>query len=404
MILPNPISYQYYYRYLSFICQSKKHLIRLNDFEFLSNIFSELFRIYRRDKILCQELIKNLELFLEIYSNNDLFLNNQNWIHLKKLIDAFWQMTINKNNSLNNSIRKYIIQIKNIFIQNEDILYDDIEKLFHDSSYFIRLETYKYSLNLFYHQNSLLKSSKDQKEILNYFQRKKFLNILFLSYLLNISEYLTYEISFYFIQMNLDKKQISNNLIPNKSIELIIQYYQQRLTNHIKDFPWKLFHFIQTKDVYNSFIFSTYFLSTTSHRQQLNAIFPDMKSSLVEYFPQLQAFILPILANKLNNYKQMEENRQLIEKMLTKNEYNRLIKQNLTMIIYHILLTFSNNQQNEYYDQWAPDSIQPTFHWDIIINTFDLIRLSTNGKSFIDVLIKLTVSITIYLELYIKDI
>jgi len=326
-------------------------------------------------------------------------------------------MTINKNNLLNQSIRKLIIQIKQILINDEEILLDEIEKIFNDSSYFVRLEGYKLSLNLFYENNQInfdgllnenerlpfenlsnqvrLKSSEEQKKIFEFFIKKNSLSSFFLYYLSNLSEYLSYQTTFYLIKFGLEKK-LSKNLIqhillPNVSIELIIQYYHQQLSYQIKDFPWQFFKNINSIEQYNSFIFSTYFLSSTSDRQQLYSIFSDIKTSIIEYFPQLQAYLLSLLANKLNDYKQTEENRQLIEKMITKNEYNRLIKQNLTMIIFHILLTYSNDQQNQFYDQWMPEPILPAYNWTIIRNTFDYIKQILNGKTFVDILMKLTV-------------
>ncbi len=69
------------------------------------------------------------------------------------------------------------------------------------------------------------------------------------------------------------------------------------------------------------------------------------------------------------------------------------MKQNLTMIILHILLTYSNDQQNEFYDQWLPEPILPANNWTIIRHTFEYIKQIMNGKTFIEILIKLTVSI-----------
>jgi len=394
LLLPNPISYQYINKYLTFICLNNNNLIiRENDFEFISNIFSQLFRIYRRDIKIFQQFIYLFYLFLKKFYQiiKIKFIKNDNWIHLKKLIDAFWQMTINKNNLLNNQIRKSIIQIKQILINNEEILIEDVEKILNDSSYFVKLEGYKLCLNLFYQNQFHLKSSEEQKKIFQYFLSKNSLTILFVYYLSNISEYLSYETTFYLIKLGLENKiskNILQHILPNISIQLIIQYYHQQLSYQIKDFPWTFFNHINSIDMYNSFIFSTYFLSSKSDRQQLNSIFPDIKSSIIEYFPQLQANILPLLANK---NKQAEENRQLMEKLITKNEYNRLIKQNLTMIIYHILLTYSNDQQNQFYDKWAPEPILPAYNWEIIKNTFDYLKQIINGKTFIDILIKLTV-------------
>jgi hypothetical protein len=223
---------------------------------------------------------------------------------------------------------------------------------------------------------------------LEYFISKKSLSILFLNYLSTISEYLSCQISFYLIKLGLEKKFSPN--LPNVDIPLMIQYYHQQLSDPIKDFPWEFFP-NNSIEKYHGFIFSTYFLSSIADRQELYAIFSDMKSAVMEYFPQLQAFLLPILANKLEHYKQAEENRQLIEKMITKTEYNRLMKQNLTMIILHILLTYSNDQQNEFYDQWLPEPILPVYNWVMIRNTFDYVKQIMNGKIFVEILIKLTV-------------
>jgi hypothetical protein len=382
--LPDEISYEYLNKYLN-----HHQIIRQNDFEFLLNIFSQLFRIYRRDIIYCEKILSLFKFFLQnsysIISKK--FFLNQNWIHFKKLLDAFWQMTINKNILLNSQIRKLIIEIKQILLNDEEIFLDDIEKILNDSFYLVKIQGYKLCLNLFYEKNFCLKSSNEQKKILDYFLTKKnSLSILFLSYLLNISEFISYEIIFYLIKISLENKLLRNlikYIIPkDRSIYLILQYYHQRLSSYeIKDFPWEFFNSIE---LYNSFIFSTYFISD---RQQLYSIFSDIKSSIIEYFPQLQAYILLLL---VKNYKQGEEILQVLEKMITKNEYNRLIKQNLTMIIFHILLTYLNDQENEFYDKWSPEPILPAYNWQIIQNTFDYIKQLVHGKTFGDILIKLT--------------
>jgi len=421
--LPDPISYQYINKYLCHICLNSDQYdlnFRLNDFEFLCNIFAQTFRAYRRDLLLCQRFLYFFEYFHRIFYEiiREKFSSHQNWIHLKKLFDAFWQMTMNRNSLLNQHSRKSIIQMKQILIQDEEIQFNDCENLCHDSSYFVRLEVYKLCLNLFYENSPMnfnesfnedekfsliiqnfstkkfrLKSSNEQKKILEYFLEKNSSDILLLYYLSNISEYLSCQINFHFIKLGLDKKLSENllrHILPNNiSIQSILQSYHQQSSNQTKDFPWQFFN-INSREKYHSFIFSTYFLSSISDRQQLYAVFPDMKSSVMEYFPQLQAILLPILAKKL---KQAEENRQFIEKIITKTEYNRLMKQNLTMIILHILLTYSNDQQNEFYDQWLPEPILPANNWTIIRHTFEYIKQIMNGKTFIEILIKLTVSI-----------
>ncbi|CAF4008382.1 unnamed protein product, partial [Rotaria sp. Silwood1] len=99
-------------------------------------------------------------------------------------------------------------------------------------------------------------------------------------------------------------------------------------------------------------------------------------------------YILPLLANKIDDYKQAEEHLQLIEKIITKNEYNRLMKQKLTMIILHLLLTYLNNEENEFYDKWLPEPILPAYTWSILRNTFDYIKQIMNTKTFSELLIK----------------
>ena len=120
----------------------------------------------------------------------------------------------------------------------------------------------------------------------------------------------------------------------------------------------------------------------------MNSIFRDIKSALIEYFPEVQAFVLPLLANQ-----QAEDQQQLIEKFLPKTEYNRLMKQKLTKIILQLLLTYSNkNQLNEFYDQWAPQPILPIYDWITLKNTFDYIKQIMNAKNFVELLIKSAVS------------
>ncbi|CAF1289857.1 unnamed protein product [Rotaria sordida] len=434
--LPDPISYQYINKFLSHICLNKFQYylnIRQNDFDYLTNLFSQSFRIYRRDILLCQRFIYLFYLFIKIFYKKiqEKLFSNENWLHLKKILDVFWQMTINKNNLLNNHIRKLIIKIKQILINDEQITFDDIQIILNDSSYFIRLEANKLCLNLFYENNSnqlininsqnqyenindqsslgiyfgyieiskdfllnnqyRLKSSDEQKKIYQYLIEKNSSSILLFYYLSNISEYLLRQISFHLIEFGLKNKiskHIIKHILQNIPIESIIQYWHKQSLYKIKDFPWEFFN-INSIEQYNSYLFSIYFLSSLTDRQQLDSIFHDIKSSLIDYFPQLQAYLLPLLANKINDYKQAEENRQLIEKIITKNEYNRLMKQKLTIIILHLLLTYWNNEENEFYDQWLPEPILPAYTWSILKKTFDYIKQIMNGKTFSELLIKL---------------
>jgi hypothetical protein len=64
------------------------------------------------------------------------------------------------------------------------------------------------------------------------------------------------------------------------------------------------------------------------------------------------------------------------------------MKQKLTMIILRLLLTYSNNKENEFYDQWAPQPIIPAYTWAILRNTFEYIKQIMNAKIFIELLIK----------------
>ncbi|CAF0715627.1 unnamed protein product [Adineta steineri] len=392
--LPDPISYEYIKTIFSYICLNTYQYdinLRENDLENLLNLFTESFRIYRRDVRLCQQLFDFLKLFLRKFYEKNIqkkFFLNENWLHLKKILDAFWQMTINKNILLNNHIRKSILEIKQILIQDDTISFDDIQNLLNDSSYFVRLETNKLCLNLFY-ENNRLKSSNEQEKIYQNLIEK---NSIMFSYFTTISEYLSCQIAFYLIKFGMNK-QLSKNLIKhilpkNVSIQAIIQYYHQHLPYEIKDFPWDFLNINSSKEEFYSFIFSTYFLSTPSDRQELKGIFSDIKSSLIEYFPQVQAYLLPLLTKKTKENNHAEEYRQLIEKILTKTEYNRLMKQKLTMIIFKLLLTYWNNQENEFYDPWSPQLILPAYPWSILRNTFDYIKQIMNAKTFVELLIK----------------
>ncbi|CAF1500441.1 unnamed protein product, partial [Rotaria magnacalcarata] len=435
--LPDPISYQYLNRFFSHICLNKSQYylnIRLSDFEYLTNLFSQTFRIYRRDILLCQRFIYLFHLFIKIVYRKvrEKLFSNENWLHLKKIIDAFWQMTINKNTLLNNNTRKLMIQMKQILIHDELITFDDIQIILNDSSYFIRLEANKLCLNLFYESNSInsqnqcehmdddddddrsslgiflgykeisnefvfnnqycLKSSHEQTKIYQCLIEKNCSSILFFYYLSNISEHLSHQIAFHIIEIGLKNsisKTIVKYLLRNVPIESIIQYWRQQTSYKIKDFPWDV---LNTNSIaqYHSFLFSTYFLSSASDRQQLDSLFHDMKSSLIDYFPQLQAYLLPSLVNKMKDNRQAEYNRQLIEKIITKTEYNRLMKQKLTMIIVNLLLTYSNNEENEFYDKWLPEPILPVSNWSTLKDTFDYIKQVVNAKTFSELLIKLT--------------
>lgn len=436
--LPDPISYQYLNNFFSHICLNKSQYylnIRLHDFENITNLLSQSFRVYRRDILLCQRFIYLLLLFMKMFYQtiHEKLCSNENWLHIKKIIDAFWQMTINKNNLLNSYMRKLIIEIKELLIINgEQLSFDEIQLILNDSSYSVRLQANKICLNLFFENNSIdsqnqyettdehddrfslgiflgykkispsfkisnqtyLKSSEQQNKIYKTLIEKNTLSILMLYHLSNTSECLSRQVAFYLIEFgkkNTISKNIIKYLLRNVPIESIIQYWHQQTSYKIKDFPWNFLN-INSIEEYNSFLFSIYFLSTTNNRQQLNSLFPDIKSSVIEYFPQIQTNILPLLANKMKDYKQAEDNRQLVEKIISKTEYNRLMKQKLTMIILHLLLTYSNDQENEYYDKWLPEPILPAYNWSSIKITFDYIKQIMNVKSFSELLIKSTVS------------
>ena len=131
--LPNPQSYHYIIKFLSHIClnQFQYYLnIRYLDFEYILNFFSQTFRIYRRDIRLCEKFIYLFYLFMKIFYKiiEEKLFKNENWLHMKKILDAFWQMTMNnKHILLNNQIKKSIIQIKQILINYEDIQMNDIQ-------------------------------------------------------------------------------------------------------------------------------------------------------------------------------------------------------------------------------------------------------------------------------------
>jgi hypothetical protein len=390
--LPDPISYEYLNKFFSHLCSQSDFNIRQNDFELVTHLFSESFRIYRRDIRLCQQLFIFFRLFIKNFYKKirDQFFSNDNWLHIKKILDAFWQMTIHKNILLNNSTRKLIIEIKRILNQDEEINLDDIQLILNDSSYFVRLEAIQLCLNLFY-ENKNLKSSDEQNKICQNLIENNSLSILLFCYLANTSEYISRQIAFHLIQLGIEKK-LSGNIIKhilpkNVPIQAIIQYYHQQLSYEIKDFPWEFFN-MNSMEQYNSFIFSTYFLSMGKDRQQVNAMFSDIKSSLIEYFPEIQAYLLPLLANRTKENIRAEEHRQMIEKLITKTEYNRLMKQKLTMIILRLLLTYWNNKENQFYDQWAPQPIIPAYTWSILKNTFEYIKQIMNAKIFIELLIK----------------
>jgi len=76
-------------------------------------------------------------------------------------------------------------------------------------------------------------------------------------------------------------KNIIKRIILHTQIESIIQYWYNKSSYKIKDFPGESFN-INSIDEYNSFLFSTYFISSFSNQQQLYWIFNDIKFALVE--------------------------------------------------------------------------------------------------------------------------
>ena len=389
--LPNPISYQYLNIYLSYITSHHSLAYRLVDLEFVTNIFAEIFRYYRRDLLLCQRFLSLFECFLRTFDGilREKFHTNDHWIHLRKLIDAFWQMTSNKNSLLNQYSRKSIVHIKQILINDQPMDIDECHSIFNDSSYIVRLAGYQLAGNLFY-EHVRLKSSNEQKEILDYFLEKTPSALIFFHSLLSISEYLRYSITCYFLRLALDNHlslALVQHLLPRKiSLGPILQFYHRQTSYAIKDFPWHFFDTVDSKEKSQALILTNYLLSSMSDRQELHAIFPEMKSTVIEYFPQLQANLFVILAKK-----QGENYRDLLEKILTKNEYNRLIKSNLTKILFQIFLTYSNdNQTNPFFDPWAPQPILPANNWTTIKHTLEYIRQILTGKTFVEILLKLT--------------
>ncbi|CAF0938650.1 unnamed protein product [Adineta ricciae] len=393
--LPDPVSLKYLQRFFSFISRNTSQyslILRHDDFENISNLFTEAFRVYRRDIRVCQRLFHYFRLFIKkFYSQiRREFFTDKNWLHMKKIIDAFWQMTMNRSQLLNSQLRRSIIEIKQILAQDENVLLNEMQIILNDSSYFVRVEANKLCRHLFYEEDQpkRLKSSKEQEKV---YHELIGINSSLFFYLINQNEYLSCQISFHLIRLGIEKKLAKNliqHILPKTiSIQRILQYYHRELPYEIKDFPWECLDVDPSNEEYRSFIFSTYFISTVKNRRELNAIFPDMKSSLIEYFPHLQGCLLPLLATKKAN---AEENRQLIEKFLTKNEYNRLLKQKMTMIIFQLLLTYENDEQSEFYDPWAPQPILPVYTWPVLKTTFNYVKQLMNMKTFVELLLKFT--------------
>ena len=288
----------------------------------------------------------------------------------------------------------------------------------------VRLEAIKLCCHLFYEQNSKqlmnienenideqtslgifldtirfndqyrLKTSNEQEKIYQYLIEQNSSSILFLCYLSTISEYLSRKVTFHLIEFGLKNRlseyTIKHILPTNVPIQSIIQYWHRQSSYKLKDFPWNYFH-IDSIEQYYSFLFSTYFLASFNDRQQLDSMFHDMKSSLIEYFPSIQAHLLPLLANRNKSNSYIEEIQSLIEKIITKIEYNRLMKHKLTTIIFNLLLTYWNNEENEYYDSWLPEPILPAYNWSILRNTFNYIKQIMNAKTLTELFIKSTV-------------
>lgn len=394
--LPHPNSYHYLNIFLSYITRHSSLNYRLIDLEFFTNIFVEVFRHYRRDLLLCQRFLHLFELFLRNFDQilREKFHSHDHWIHLRKLIDAFWQMTMNNNPLLNQHSRKSLVQIREILMKYQPMELNECQSIFTDRSYNVRLAGFNLARHFFYEQSldHRLKCSYEQKQILEYFLEKTLSAMIYFHSLSSISEYLSYSITFYFLR--LEKKlsiDLLQHILPKISLERILQFYHREKAGRIKDFPWQFFP-NDSKEKYHALIFTDYFLSSTADRQELHSIYPDMKSTVIEYFPRLQANLLTLLANK-----QGENYRDLIEKILTKTEYNRLMKLNLTEIISKILVTYVNeNSKNQFFDPWAPQPILPANNWSMIQQTFEYIRQTFNGKSFIEILLKFLVSLFEY--------
>ena len=436
--LPDPISYGYLDRFFSFVLSNQYQYyvnIRQNDFEFLSNLFSQLFRTYRRDIRLCERLVFFLERFVDLLYGTirEQLLSNSYWIHLKKIIDAFWQMTITRNSSVNAQIRRSMTRIKRLMMQEESLAIDDIQPLLDDPSYCVRSETNLLCRHVFYEYASIessrmddsssknddneeesraslgiylgrreiskasslinerrLKSSNEQETIYRHLMEKNSTSVLFLCSLSDVSEYVSCQVAFRLVELGMEGKvsaTVIQNILPKVRMESILQSWHQHSSYSMAQFPWEYFPRI-SRESFDAYVFSTYAFSSPSDRQQLERLFPDLKASLVDYFPQVQAYLLPLTATKTKKSRPDDDNYPWMEKILGKAEYNRLMKAKLTMITLHLLLTYWNNEKNEFHDPWKPEPIQPAYSWSVLLNTFDYMKQLHNTKTFADLLIK----------------
>ena len=436
--LPDPISYGYLDRFFSYVLSNRFQYyfnIRQNDFEFLSNLFSQSFRTYRRDIRLCERSIFFLERFIELLYGTirEQLLSNTHWIHLKKIIDAFWQMTVTRNSSVNAQIRRSMLRIKQLMMQEETITIDDMQPLLDDPSYWVRSEAHLLCRHVFYEHASTessrmddsssknddndeesraslgiylgrreiskaspsnherrLKSSNEQEKIYRQLMEKNSTSILFLRCLADVSEYVSCQVTFRLVELGMEGKvstSVMHNILPKVRMESILQSWHRHSSYSIAQFPWEYFPRL-SRESFDAYVCSTYAFSSPSDRQQLERLFPDLKASVMDYFPQLQAYLLPLTATKTKESRQVDENSQWVEKRLGKTEYNRLMKQRLTMITLHLLLTYWNNQENEFHDPWKPEPIQPAYSWAVLLNTFDYMKQVHNTKTFADLLIK----------------
>ena len=270
--MPDPISFEYLDRFLSHLTTTSFVHIRWNDFEFLANLFHQLFCFYRRDIRLCERIMSFFHLFLQRIQHKvrTHLSNHDDWSQLSQRIDAFWQMTLNRNSSLNSQLRRSIIQIKRVLINDEEeMAREELQSLLDDPSYFVRLEANRLCLHLFDQSNGeqstetedhaslgfffgaketsddrRLKTTNEQEKLYRSLMEQNSSSLHLLCQLAPRSEYLSRQVVFRLIELNMEHKlsnELLQGILPSVPIEALLQSWHRQTAYSINEFPWTSF-------------------------------------------------------------------------------------------------------------------------------------------------------------------
>ena len=240
-----------------------------------------------------------------------------------------------------------------MLINEEEISREELQSLLDDPSYCVRLEANRLCLHLFDQSNGeqlmmeaedhaslgvffdttgtsddrRLKTSNEQEKLYRSLMEKNSTSLHLLCQLAPRSEYLSRQVAFRLIELNMEHKlstELLQHILPAVPVEALLQSWQRQTAYSINDFPWTSLSVTSIEDYY-PFIYSTYFLSSSDARDQLDRMFPERKSALIEYFAEVQARLLPLNASQSRDRKQLDEHRQSIEKLVSKTEHLRLM-------------------------------------------------------------------------------